>query len=204
MSPTPALSTPGGTYVALVALVVPILKVWPSLQSRLVPALANRGNPTLQRLDVELEVSGPGHFGPRRCGLIVAGQPLRTFRHRGIQRLAILLRDIRNSEDLLRLDAGPEPFDDSVEKHLLKSAFPRLSQKTVEVLGLLLVSGLVTLAKELLGGLPLVFQVADLLLNRQSNPGQFLGADACALGKLSDMLIQLLDALLLGESFEQQ
>jgi hypothetical protein len=80
------------------------------------------GDPLFQRLDIGPEFKGLRNWRTRRCGLIV--QPFRAFRHRRVDCSAILRRDVRNCAYVLRLNAGPEPFDNAAQKDFLKGAFP--------------------------------------------------------------------------------
>jgi hypothetical protein len=86
--------------------------------------LADRINPVFQRLDIGDEFTGLRHRRARRCGLIVAVQPFRAFRHRSIDPQAILGCDVRDRAKVLSLNARPKPFDDAVQKDFLNGAFP--------------------------------------------------------------------------------
>ena len=89
--------------------------------------LADRIDPVIQRLDIGLEFRGLRHRRARRGGLIVARQPFRAFRHRRIDRLAILGRDVRDRANVLRLNARPEPLDNAAQKDFLNGTFPRFA-----------------------------------------------------------------------------
>lgn len=92
-------------------------------------APADSGDPCLQRLDIGLEFGRLGHSSPRRSRLIV--QPFRALRHGGIEKPAILFGDICDSDDVLRLHAGPEPFHNALKENFFERAFPPCAQQAV-------------------------------------------------------------------------
>ncbi len=105
---------------------------------------------------------------------------------------------------MLRLNARPESFDNAIQKDFFKGAFPRFAQEAIEVLGLLLIAGLMPVAKELIRGLPFILQESDFLLDGHRDPGQLLRADTRTLRQLAHVLIKLRNPLLFGELFEEE
>ena len=102
------------------------------------------------------------------------------------------------------MNAGPEPLNSATQKNLLKGAFPCFAQQAVEVLGLLFIGSLMAVAKVLIGSLPLVLEVSDLLFYRKCDPRQFFGAYTRALGELPDMLVKLFNAQFFGKLLEEK
>jgi hypothetical protein len=109
---------------------------------------SDRRDPVLQGLDIALKFRRLGHSSTCRCRLM-AGQPSRTFGHRDVQGSTIFGRYVGDRGDMLCLNTGAVPLDNSAQKNFLKRAFPCFAQQAVEVLGLLFVGVLMTITKKL-------------------------------------------------------
>lgn len=57
--------------------------------------------------------------------------------------------------------------------------------------------------KKLVGGLTLVLEVSDFLIDGQRDPRQFFRADTCAFGEIPDVLVKLFNAKVFGELLQE-